>query len=87
MKSSESIIVAFSGRLGFLYNYLEGTAHGPSKTNDFAFGTPIALFCGNDSYNIVNQHESIGVAHVNTQTTSVTLLGIYQRHFNHFYKY
>lgn len=52
--------------LVLLDNYLKGATQGSSGADGFALRAPAALFCLDDSDNVVNQHQCVTIAHSDT---------------------
>ncbi len=64
-----------------LDDYFEGAGYSPGRADDFALGTPAALFRLDNSYNTINQHQGLTRAHGDTQPTVVALFSVYYGHF------
>ncbi len=52
--------------LVFFDNYLKGAAYGPGGTDSFALSAPLTLLRFDDSYDVVNQHQGVTMANVDT---------------------
>ena len=63
--------------LALLDNYLKRAAYGSGGADSLTIGTPVALYRLDNSYNVVNQHQGVTLAHTDTQATLVTLSLVY----------
>jgi hypothetical protein len=66
--------------LGLLDDYFKGAGNGAGGANGFTLSAPATEFCFHDSYFIINLHECATIAHLDTESTPVTLFPIYHGH-------
>ena len=86
MEKKEVDITGLIQSLAFLDDYLKGATYSSRGADSLTLGAPAASCRFNNGDNVINQYYRIAIAYDNTQTTSVTLLLVYHRHFNHCYR-
>jgi hypothetical protein len=64
--------------------YFERTSYGVIRANGFTHTAPTAVFHFDSRDNTVNDYQTTANTNIDTQTTSVTFLWIYNRFFGHF---